>query len=226
MDNVNNWYKEDIIKYASKEDRLIILEMYNLLSSEISMQNRKFIKSHLDVPNFKNVDLRDRFLWLKSAGIALPTYNVSNPVFPLKISEDSKLVKLFMGDVGLLSYQLFDRDAKTKLVIDGSLFDLGALYENAVAELLTAHGYDTYFHSTKKHGEIDFIIENNTKIYPIEIKSGKMGRFNRYFHPALDNVLSVHKEIEEAWLFGINNIQKENNTIIMFPIYMIDFVRK
>lgn len=112
LDSIDDWYKGDIIKYANKEDRLIILEMYNLLASEITMKNRKFVKSHLDVPNFKNLNLKDRFLWLKNAGIAIPTYNVTNPVYPLKISEDSKIVKLFFSDVGLLTHHIFGKEEK------------------------------------------------------------------------------------------------------------------
>ena len=226
LDNVNNWYKEDIVKYAKKEDRLIILEMYNLLASEITMKNKKFVKSHLDVPNFKNLDLKDRFLWLKNAGISIPVYNVNNPIYPLKISLDNKIVKLFFGDVGLLSHQLFENDVLRELVVNNDTLDLGALYENAVAELLNAHGYDSYFHSTKKGGEIDFIIEKNMKIYPIEIKSGETNKDGLYSHNALDKLLLAHDEIKEAWLFGINNVQKENDRIFMFPIYMIDFVSK
>ena len=228
LDTVNNWYKEDIIKYANKEDRLIILEMYNLLSSEITMKNRKFVKSHMDVPNFKNLDLRDRYLWLKSAGIAIPTYNITNPTYPLKISQDSKIVKLYMGDVGLLSHSIFDKEAKKKLILSNDEeIDLGAFYENAAAELLNSHGYDTYFFSNKKRGEIDFIIEKNMSIYPIEIKSGKPDKkTGLYEHAALDNVLASQDKIKESWVFGLNNVQKEKDGIYMFPIYMIDFVIK
>lgn len=228
LDTVNNWYKEDIVKYAKKEDRLVILEMYNLLSSEITKKNRKFVKSHMDVPNFKNLDLSDRFLWLKGAAIAIPTYNITNPVYPLRISKDSKIVKLFMGDVGLLSHSLFDKTAKKRLLVnDDPLVDLGAFYENAAAELLLAHGYDPYFFSNKKRGEVDFVIEKNMAVYPIEIKSGKPNKKNGYYeHSALDNILLVHKEIKESWIFGVNNVKKEKEGIYMFPIYMIDFVRK
>lgn len=224
---IDDWYKADIIKYASREDRLVILEMYNLLPSEITMKNRKFVKSHLDVPNFKNIDLKDRFLWLKSSGIAIPTYNVSNPIYPLAISKDSKIVKLFMGDVGLLTHKLFDKEAKRRLIVDKTGFDLGAAYENAAAELLYGHGHDTYFHSNKKRGEIDFMIERNMEAIPIEIKSyspdKKSGRFN---HAALDNLLEAHQEIKQAWVFGINNFKQESSKVSNFPIYMIDFVRR
>lgn len=227
LDSVNEWYKSDIVKYANKEDRLVILEMYNLLASEITMKNRKFVKSHLDVPNFKNLDLKDRFLWLKNAGIAIPTYNVANPVYPLKISEDSKIVKLFFSDVGLLTHQIFGREEKRKLIIDHSGIDLGAAYENVVAELLTAHGYETRFHSLKKDGEVDFLIEKNMSVLPIEIKATSPRKSDGvFFHSALNNLLESHKEIKEAWIFGKCNVKQENDRVWMFPIYMIDFLEK
>lgn len=225
LDTIDNWYKEDIVKYTAKEDRLIILEMYNRLASEISKKNKKFVKSHLDVPNFKNLNLNDRYLWLNNAGIAIPTYNVTNPIYPLKASEDSKIVKLFMSDVGLLSHKIFDLEAKQKLIIDSSSVDLGSIAENVVAQLLLAHGYCPYFQSNKKRGEVDFIIEKNMTVIPIEIKSftpdKKTGTFS---HPALDNLLDAHKEIKDSWVFGISNVKKESDRIQMFPIYMIEFV--
>ena len=112
LETIDNWYRADITKYAPKEDKLVILEMYNQLPSEINQKNRKFVKSHLtSIANFKNLELKDRFLWLKAAGIAIPTYNVSNPIYPLTISEDYKVVKLFMGDVGLLTHYIFNQEA-------------------------------------------------------------------------------------------------------------------
>ena len=225
LENIDNWYREDIIKYANKEDRLIILEMYNILPSEISMKNKKFVKSHLDVPNFKNLNLEDRYLWLNDAGIAIPTYNVSNSIYPLTISKDYKIVKLFMGDVGLLTHKLFNKEGKRRLIINSDDVDLGSITENMVAQLLVTHGYETYFQSNKKRGEIDFIIEQNMKIIPIEIKSSKPKKSTGlYEHSVLTKLLSAHEEIEEAWVFGINNVIKENERIQMFPIYMIEFV--
>ena len=227
LETIDSWYKQDILKYAKKEDRLIILEMYNILANEITMKNKKFVKSHLDVPNFKNLDLNDRFLWLKCAGIAIPVYNVTNPVYPLRISQDNKIIKLFMCDSGLLTHHIFDVDAKKKLMLNSGGVDLGAIYENAVASLLVAHGYNPYFHSTKKRGEIDFIVEKNMAVIPIEIKSSKPNNKSMtYAHQALNNLLLAHNEIKEAWVFGINNVKKENGNIFMFPIYMIDFIKR
>ena len=225
LDTIDNWYKSDIIKYASKEDRLIILEMYNILPSEISKKNKKFVKSHMDVLNFKNLELEDRYLWLKNAGISIPTYNVTNSVYPLNASKDHKIVKLFMNDVGLLTHKLFNKEGKRKLIIDSNGIDLGAVTENMVAELLFAHNYNPFFQSTKKRGEIDFIIERNMEIIPIEIKSCEPDKkTGLYEHSALNKLLDSHPEIKESWVFGLNNVSKENDRIQMFPIYMIDFV--
>jgi len=63
-------------------------------------------------------------------------------------------------------------------------------------------------------------------VLPIEIKSTMPKKTGLFTHPALDNLLNAHQEIKEAWIFGKNNIQKENDRIWMFPIYMIDFLQK
>ena len=227
IQEIDYWYRKDILKYTEKSDRLIILEMYDLLPSEISMKNRRFVKSHMDISNFKNLNLDDRFLWLKKVGIAIPTYNVTNPKCPLLISKDHKTVKLFFNDVGLLTHYLFDSEAKMRLLINRDNIDFGAIYENVVAETLLTHGYNPFFYSNKKRGEVDFIIEKDMAIIPIEIKSYKLKKnIKSYSHPALDNLLEAHKEIKESWVFGLTNVYQERDRIYCFPIYMIDFIKK
>lgn len=227
QNDIISWYKRDIMKYAAVEDRLIINEIYEKLPSEISQKNKKFVKSHMDdLPNFKNLDVKDRFLWLQNAGIAIPVYNVSNPVYPLKTSQDYKLVKLFANDVGLFTATICENDDKGKLLSLESDFDFGAIYENAVAQLLLAHGYKPYFHSLKKEGEIDFIISEDFNVLPLEIKSGSPNKKGLYEHKALDKLLSRQQKISKAYLFGNVNVKTENQNIYYYPIYMVDFLRK
>lgn len=68
--------------------------------------------------------------------------------------------------------------------------NFGAIYENAVAQELKAHGFDLYYFQNKKQGELDFVIEQNGNIIPIEVKSGKT--YAR--HRALDQVLGCGDE--------------------------------
>ena len=217
---IDAWYRADIAKYARVEDRLVISEMYDRLPSEIASKNRKFVKSHLETPDFKNLDLKDRYLWLSAAGIALPVHNVTNPAFPLKLSEDSKLVKLFASDVGLLSSALLDDEGKRSIMLQTTKADLGAIYENAVAQELFAHGRKCYYHSLKKEGEIDFMIEKGGCVIPIEVKSGKGGEAQVYSHPSLNKLLSRHSEIDEAYVFGDTNLFSEGDRIKNRPLYM------
>lgn len=85
--------------------------------------------------------MADTFLWLTNAGVALPTYNVSEPVYPLKLNEDRKTLKLFSNDIGSLSYQLFDKEGAIKLIQGDWSINYGAPFENVVAEESVSKGY-------------------------------------------------------------------------------------
>ena len=96
----------------------------------------------------------------------------------------------------------------------------GALYENAVAQELKAHGFKLYYYNSKKFGELDFVIEYNGKILPIEVKSGK----NYQRHSALSNVMEVSNySIEEAYVFSNYNVEVKGN-LVYYPIYMLMFM--
>ena len=101
-----------------------------------------------------------------------------------------------------------------------SSFNNGALFENAVAQELLFKGHKEYYFNSKKQGELDFVIELNGKITPLEIKSGK--DYKR--HSALNNVLSNDDyNIPEAYIFSEENVEINQNRIYM-PIYMIMFL--
>lgn len=225
-DDIVSWYKDDIKKYVPVKDRITIGAVYESLPSELSKKNRKFVKTHLDIPGIKNKDLGEEYLWLYNAGTAIPVYNAQNPVFPLRATEDNKIMKLFANDVGLLTSSLFRGSDKAQIISDNPQVDLGAVYENAVAELLLCHGFQPYFASMKKEGEVDFLVERNLSVLPIEVKSGKSGRNGLYSHHALDIMLNKHPEIKEAYLFGQTDCTEENSRIKYYPVYMADFLRR
>lgn len=74
----------------------------------------------------------------------------------------------------------------------------GAHFENAVAQQLTANGFEPFFCKKKNIGEMDFAIEMNGKVVPIEVKSGKTYKS----HKALDNFMKVPDyHLEKAYVF-------------------------
>ncbi len=109
------------------------------------------------------INVRTLFAWIKDSGIGLFVYNVNNPVYPLLASKERTLFKLFLCDVGLLTYKLYEGN---QLVIlnDSASLNYGAVYEAVVAEELSSYGFDLYYNSDKKRGEIDFLIDVEGKI--------------------------------------------------------------
>ena len=94
-------YKKDIAKY-DPENKLYLEDIFNLIPSELNNKNKRFIMKKLN-ENFKFSRYENSFIWLKDAGVALPTYCASEPVAPLLLSKATNLFKLFLSDVGLLA---------------------------------------------------------------------------------------------------------------------------
>ena len=139
----------------------------------------------------------------------------------LLLNEKSSLFKLFLSDVGLLT-TIYGKATKLKIVTNSQDINKGAIYENVVVQELYAHGYRVYYYNSKKMGELDFVIEHDGEILPIEVKSGK----DYEKHSALNNVLGVKEyDIAEACVFTNENL-KSDGKITYYPIYMIMFLQE
>ena len=222
-------YTLDILKYINEEvTKLRIREIYKAIPSELNSKNKRFIASHIiSRSELNKLNIIDEYLWLTNAGIAIPVFNVSDATLPLQLSIDRKTMKLFMNDIGLLDTLLLSTGIREKLLDRDLVINYGAPFENVCAQELLAHGFDErlYYYNSKKHGEVDFIIEYNNEVLPIEIKSGKSNDMNIYNHTALNNLLKIY-DIKEAYVFSETNFVKENDKIYQFPIYMISFLRR
>ena len=222
-------YKRDITKY-DKNHKLYIDEIFELIPSELNAKNKRFILKDLN-ENLKFSRYENSFLWLKNAGVALPTYNVEEPVVPLKLSRSRNLFKLFQSDIGLLACQYAEgfqlriiRSAEGRLQgrKDEKGINFGSIFENMVAQELQAHGFELYYFNSKKQGELDFIIEKDGQALPIEVKSGK--DYQR--HNALSNVMgNADYAIPRAIVFCNDNVSMSGN-IVYLPIYMVTFLKK
>lgn len=210
-------YKTDFSKYENNY-KLKLQEIYDAMPGQLAQKNKRFQLNSIGKGICYDRVAND-FLWLKDAGVAIPVYNISEPTPPLIISENRNLFKLFFSDVGLLTSH-YSTAVKIAVLNKESSIDNGALFENAVAQELLFKGHKEYYFNSKKQGELDFVIELNGKVTPLEIKSGK--DYKR--HSALNNVLSNDDyNIPEAYIFSEGNIEINQNRIYM-PIYMIMFL--
>ena len=213
-------YKKDFSKYEEDEKKLKIISIYELIPSELNKQNKKFVFTMLN-KEFKFDRYENSFLWLKKAGVAIPVYNVESPTIPLTTSKTTNVFKLFLNDIGLLT-SFYDTETKMKLINKDSKVNNGAHFENAVAQQLLASGFDPYYIKKNKLGELDFLVELDGKVIPIEVKSGK----DYKKHQSLDNYMKINNyNLKNAYVFCIGNIEKEDN-ITYLPIYMSYLLKK
>ena len=213
-------YKKDISQYDEKRS-LKIKEVFDLIPSELNSKSKRFFIKDINTKARAEM-YENEFLWLKNAGVAIPVFNVDEPKLPLKLASSRNLFKLFSNDVGLLACQYSD-GIQLKILTGDDAINHGSVYENVVAQELLAHGFDElYYYNSKKMGELDFILEYDGNVFPVEVKSGK--DYSR--HRALNNILTCPEyDIPQAVVLCNNNFEVKDN-VIYVPIYMMMFLQK
>lgn len=186
----------------------------------MNAKNKRFILKRLN-EHAKFDRIENSFLWLTNAGVALPVYNVEEPKMPLLLARSRNLFKLFQNDIGLLASQ-YAEGIQMRIIKGDKDINFGSIYENAVAQELVAHGIAPYYYNNKKRGELDFVIEFNGKVLPIEVKSGK----DYEIHRALSNIMDCEEyNLHEAVVFNNDNLRVAGK-IVYTPIYMVMFLEK
>lgn len=219
QNQIVNLYKKDITQY-DKNNKLAIAQIFELIAPQLNSQNKRFIikdiKSGVKFDRYEN-----SFLWLKDAGVALPVYNVETPKIPLKLSKSRSLFKLFMSDVGLLASE-YSQGIQLKIISGDDKLNYGAIFENYIAQELTACEHDLYYYNNKKRGELDFLIEYDGEVLPIEVKSGK----DYKVHRALSNIMDCGEfNLNRALIFNNSNLKVEGK-LTYAPIYMAMFLKQ
>ena len=114
----------------------------------------------------------------------LPSYNVNDPSILLSNNLNVSDFKLYLSDVGLFTTMIINNkeiapeNLYLKLLSDKLPANLGYLYENAIAQIINSNNQKLFFHTWKKEGathsyEIDFLLPDNAKLIPIEVKSSE-----------------------------------------------------
>ena len=212
-------YKLDFTKYEQENKKLMLISVYNQVPAQLMEKNRRFNYSDIK-KGLRFERLEDSFLWLSSAGVVIPVYNATEPRVSLRQNEKSTLLKLYSSDVGLLTCQ-YGNAIRMKILTGDTSVNLGGIYENAVAQELNTHGFPMYYYNSHKNGELDFLIEQEMSVHPIEVKSGK----DYYVHSALSKVTSNSQyEIRSSYVLSNYNLSQEGK-IHYLPIYLCTFIR-
>ena len=167
---------------------------------------------------------------LKDSKTVLVSYHANDPNAGMSNNKELGKFKLFLSDTGLFTTLMFkDRDFTENIIYEKLLNDklsanLGYLYENAVAQILTANGDALFYHtfmneSTRRNYEIDFILARKNKVCPIEVKSSgykthaSLDAFSRKFS---DRIL-------DKYLIYTKDFAKDED-IFCLPIYLVQFL--
>ena len=223
--DIHDLYGIDASQY-DEERKLVIRRIYKMIPS--NMENKKkrvFVNDIEDTKAHKQFsDYADEFEYLTNSGIAIGVQAISNPKFPLRESEEKNLLKLYMNDVGLLTYLLYSTNINAVLQDQRSV-NLGSVYETVVAQELKAHGFSMNYYDNKQKGEVDFLIDDyrNLTVLPIEVKSGK----DYDEHSALDRFLNVKNYgITEATVLCNEREVRKDGGVTYMPVYYCMFYKQ
>lgn len=167
-----NSYEKDFAKHAPPSEVIKITTVWKQVHRQLAKENKKFIFANIRA-SARGRDYEEAIQWLTDAGLIHKCYHVETPKFPLSAYASTNQFKIFLGDVGLLGAQ---SDLSAQTIIEGDqLFTefKGALTENYVAqELFAARQKDLFYWTSEGTAEIDFLVEQNKEIFPLEVKSG------------------------------------------------------
>ena len=174
-------YRDDVSKFAAGYEEKVYA-VFDGIPGQLSKKEKKYKLSSLSkTARFRAYE--DSFIWLNEAMIVNACFNATDPGVGLALSADHATQKCYMADTGLLvTHTFMDRSFTDNELYKAILFDKldvneGMIMENIVAQMLRRNGHKLYFYSRsdsenrENHMEIDFLITENKKIAPIEVKS-------------------------------------------------------
>lgn len=165
-------YEKDFAKHAPPQELMKITTVWKQVHRQLAKENKKFIFSAIR-KSARGRDYEDAIQWLADAGLIHKSHLVESPKFPLSAYADHHIFKIFLMDVGLLGAQ---SNLSARTVIDGNELFVefkGSLTENYIAqELVATKNQVPYYWTSEGIAEVDFLIEEDHEICPLEIKAG------------------------------------------------------
>lgn len=162
-------YERDMTKYADNNLSNRIISAFDSIPVQLAKDNQKFQYKVISKGGTSGI-FGEAILWLKNSGIVNQVYRAKAEL-PLEMYKDLASFKLYMSDVGLFvnkaKYPLYQIDLSSQPV----MIAMGPLTENYVANELKVNGYELYYWESEGKAELDFMIQKDVDIVPIEVKT-------------------------------------------------------
>lgn len=208
-----NAYTADMAKYATDSESTKIRNAYLSMPAQLAKENKKFQYKMIRKGATAGL-FGDSISWLIFSGVVLSCDRVTGGNVPLAAFRDVSAFKLYLSDVGLLSAfaGITPESIIRKELSEGYR---GSLAENYVGQTLKASGYDLYYWtSDSPKAELDYLIQKEGKIIPIEVKSGENVKAK-----SLRHFMKTY-ESEKAIRLSEKNFGKED-AVYAVPLYAV-----
>ena len=202
-------YGRDISKHTSESESVRIRQLLSSLPAQLAKENKKFIYGAIRKGS-RAKDFELAIQWLLDAGIIYKVNRISEPKMPLKFYEDFDAFKLFLLDCGLLAC-MSDAPIDQMLVGDNVFTEFKGMFtEQYVMQQLKVIGFTPYYWSNSKTpSEIDFVIQNDNRVIPIEVKAEENVRARSLSQFVKDNTglkglrISMKGYVDQEWMENI-----------------------
>lgn len=219
-------YEDDFMKVDGKG---LAADMYDAIPSNLSKNASRYVLSTAKAGT-REEEASLRLPDMISSFAVNIAWHANNPSVGFSLEKDSGRYKLFTSDTGLFITLAFrdkkytDNEIYNKLLSEKSGMNLGYVYENMVAQALTAKGHNLFYYTMKSETsnhlhEIDFLLSDGSKISPVLVKSGSYRS-----HESLDAFSAkFSRRIKDRYVVHTKDYRKENG-ILYVPVYMVPFL--
>lgn len=237
--NTNNLSKVDAVKrriiQLYSDDFLKIdpsgklSKLFMAIPAQLSKKSSRYYTNAI-VGALEDKKEEEMIVSLEDSKAVLVSYRSDDPNVGMSLTKDLSMYKLFVADTGLFVTMAFwdkvfaENVIYQKLLLDKLEANLGYVYENLVAQMLTAAGNNLFYYTfaqDERHSyEIDFLLSRGNKICPIEVKSSGYKT-----HASLDEFRKkFSSRILNSYLLYTKDLQKGDNELIYLPLYMTGLI--
>ena len=175
QNNIFNEYISDMAKYADSATGIKIRACYNSIPAQLAKENAKFQYKVVQRGGTATI-FGEAIEWLILAGIVLKCQRLEHGYIPINAYIDLINFKLYMADIGMLTLRskIPLQTILSPIEVDNTF--LGAMAENYVAQVFIAKGYDLLYWQSDGKAEVDFVLQIDDTVIPVEVKKGKRNR--------------------------------------------------
>ena len=209
-------YQDDISKHAKGQEKIKVRQCYDSIPKQLAKEYKKFQYSVVEKGKTSK-KYGGSIKWLCDSSLVNKCSNVNEAYIPLLAYEMDDQFKLYLNDTGLLLYLY---GPETKLAILNNTLKgnaKGGIYENIISESLLKRGYKLYYYKTQNSSmKIEFVIEKNGEVIPIEVKAGNDST------PSLNSFINkYHPKVSYKFVNGNVGFLDGKKTL---PHYMVMFI--